>query len=93
LQAYIQQQQAAYEVFLKCCVQQLGKQGIVFSVCVLQGAAAGEHYLLHAGQQLDASKTLADYSIQHQDTCELLLRLRCVCCTLQPCTPDIRSLL
>lgn len=53
-------------------------------LCLLQGTAAGEHFLLHAGHQLDASKTLADYSIQHQDTCELLLRLRCVCCTLQP---------
>lgn len=53
-------------------------------LCVLQGAAAGEAYLLHAGHQLDASKTLADYSIQHQDTCELLLRLRCMCSTLQP---------
>lgn len=44
-----------------------------------QGAATQQdHYLLHGGQPLDEGRTLADYSIQHQDTLQLLLRLRCV---------------
>jgi hypothetical protein len=47
-------------------------------LCVLQGLVPEQQYLLHEGQQLDASKTLADYIIQHQDTLELLLRIRCV---------------
>lgn len=77
-----------------CCLMTLCSSWANRAVAVLgvlQGAAAGEHYLLYAGHQLDASKTLADYSIQHQDTCELLLRLRCVCCTLQPtlCATDL----
>lgn len=42
----------------------------------LQGVVPQQQYLLHAGQQLDGSKTLADYSIQHQDVLELLLRIR-----------------
>lgn len=45
--------------------------------CLLQGAAPQQFYLLHAGQQLDVCRTLADYSIQHQDTLELQLRIRC----------------
>lgn len=50
---------------------------------VMQGAAAQQHFLLYQGQQLDDCKTLEKYSIQHQDTLQLLLRIRCVCVVLQ----------
>lgn len=46
-------------------------------VYAVQGDAE-QSYLVHGGQPLDSSKTLADYSIQQHDTLELLLRLRCV---------------
>jgi hypothetical protein len=45
--------------------------------CLLQGAAPQQYYLLHAGQQLNACRTLAECSIQHHDTLELQLRIRC----------------